>query len=138
MKRGASSVARPSHSSTSPGALETLAGSFGPVPHVMLRDTDPGYEEPVVKVGSSLTEVPGRYQVFGELARGGMGAVFKGAILTSAVTWPSKFCSTSTAGRQTWSAGSSRKPRSAGNCNTRGSYRCMSWGPLATGGRTSR
>ena len=40
---------------------------------------------------------PGRYQVFGEIARGGMGAVLKGAIPTSAATWPSRCCSSSTA-----------------------------------------
>jgi tetratricopeptide (TPR) repeat protein len=63
-----------------PGVLETLTGSFGPVPRVMLRDTD--VEPPVVRPTSD--EVPvwpdaaGRYQLFGEIARGGMGAVLKG------------------------------------------------------------
>jgi eukaryotic-like serine/threonine-protein kinase len=73
------SVVGSSRPAPSARALETLDGSFGPVPRVLLRDTDNGYEEPVVKLASqSVPDAPGRYQVFGEIARGGMGAVFKG------------------------------------------------------------
>ena len=32
--------------------LETLAASVGPVPRVLLRDTDPGTEPPVTRPGS--------------------------------------------------------------------------------------
>src|SRR5438270_396015 len=61
------------------GVLETLADSFGPVPRVLLRDTDAGHEGPLVKPASTeLPDGPGRYQLFGEIARGGMGAVLKG------------------------------------------------------------
>ncbi len=59
--------------------LESLSDSFGPVPHVLLRDTDG--EPPIVRPASddvlSWSDA-GRYQLFGEIARGGMGAVFKG------------------------------------------------------------
>jgi tetratricopeptide (TPR) repeat protein/tRNA A-37 threonylcarbamoyl transferase component Bud32 len=63
------------------GVLEMLTDSFGPVPRVLLRDADGGPEPPIVRPGSD--EVParpdaGRYQFFGEIARGGMGAVLKG------------------------------------------------------------
>ena len=63
------------------GVLEALTDSFGPVPRVLLRDTDGGAEPPIVRPASD--EVPvrpdaGRYQLFGEIARGGMGAVLKG------------------------------------------------------------
>src|SRR5258708_38869128 len=61
------------------GALETLGDSIGPVPHVLLRDTDPGYDGPLVKPASTeVPDGPSRYQLFGEIARGGMGAVLKG------------------------------------------------------------
>ncbi len=63
------------------GVLETLTDSFGPVPRVLLRNADGGAEPPIVPPASD--EVPvrpdaGRYQLFGEIARGGMGAVLKG------------------------------------------------------------
>jgi hypothetical protein len=61
------------------GVLETLADSFGPVPRVLLCDTDAGYEGPLVKPASTeVPDAPSRYQIFGEIARGGMGAVLKG------------------------------------------------------------
>ena len=60
--------------------LETLTDSFGPVPRVLLRDTDA--EPPIVRPASdevpSRPDAAGRYQLFGEIARGGMGAVLKG------------------------------------------------------------
>jgi serine/threonine-protein kinase len=63
--------------------LASLAESVGGLPRVSLRDTDPGEEpSPLVKPGSS--EMPfqedrsGRYQLLGEIARGGMGAVLRG------------------------------------------------------------
>src|SRR5262249_20742901 len=64
-------------------ALEVLEASIGVVPRVLLRDTAPG-EEPGPVVQPSSPEMPsrsvpdGRYQLFGEIARGGMGAVLKG------------------------------------------------------------
>src|SRR5580704_8219773 len=69
-----------------PGSSSALAGvahSIGGIPHVLLRDTEietgPG---PVLKPCSTEMPAPAqrpdRYQLFGEIARGGMGAVFRG------------------------------------------------------------
>jgi len=61
------------------GALEKLAESIGPVPRVLLRDTEAEHDGLVVKPTSpEVPDAPGRYQLFGEIARGGMGAVLKG------------------------------------------------------------
>ena len=64
-------------------ALTSLAESLGGIPRVLLRDTDPGTGPgPIVQPGSS--EMPGdaersaRLLIFGEIARGGMGAILKG------------------------------------------------------------
>jgi tetratricopeptide (TPR) repeat protein/serine/threonine protein kinase len=63
--------------------LETLERSIGPVPRVLLPDT--ALDEagmPVIKPSSDAMPPTGdrgdRYQLFGEIARGGMGAVLKG------------------------------------------------------------
>ena len=81
--------------------LETLAASVGPVPRVLLRDTDPGFEPPVTKPTSPEMPAPedraARLRLLGEIARGGMGAVLKGATRTWAATWPSRSCSKPTA-----------------------------------------
>ncbi len=59
--------------------LATLAATVGPVPRILLRDTDGGPEPPIVRPaveagdGASL-----RYRIDGEIARGGMGAVLRG------------------------------------------------------------
>src|SRR5262245_26038258 len=61
------------------GVLETLAATIGPVPRVLLRDTDAGFEPPVVRPGKEPGADPSlRYRIDGEIARGGMGAVLKG------------------------------------------------------------
>ena len=67
----------------SSSVLASFGEAYGNVPPVLLRDadssTDPG---PVIRPSSP--EIPGpsersaRLQLFGEIARGGMGAVFKG------------------------------------------------------------
>jgi eukaryotic-like serine/threonine-protein kinase len=65
------------------GVLASIAESMGGIPHVLLHDTNsdlgPGS---VVKPGSSEMPDPSdrsaRLQLFGEIARGGMGAVLKG------------------------------------------------------------
>ena len=63
--------------------LESLARSIGPIPRVLLPDTatdDAGVA--VIKPSSAEMPAPAergdRYQLFGEIARGGMGAVLKG------------------------------------------------------------
>ena len=64
------------------GVLDSLAATIGPVPRVLLRDTAPG--EPSPWSGRPRREMPAaadrsaRYQLLGEIARGGMGAVLKG------------------------------------------------------------
>jgi hypothetical protein len=64
------------------GVLAAPATSVGPVPRVLLRDTD-GVPEPPARPGSDAMPAPadrgGRLPLHGEIARGGMGAVLKGA-----------------------------------------------------------
>jgi serine/threonine-protein kinase len=63
--------------------LARIGESIGGVPHVLLRDTEietgPG---PIVKPSSSempnSADRPEKYQLLGEIARGGMGAVLRG------------------------------------------------------------
>ena len=63
--------------------LTSLVDSIGDVPRVVLRDTDPG-EDPSPVVMPASAEMPAhadhaaRYQLFGEIAHGGMGAVLRG------------------------------------------------------------
>jgi serine/threonine-protein kinase len=63
--------------------LESLARSVGPIPRILLPDTDPGDRDTAV-VKPSSPEMPApaergdRYVLFGEIARGGMGAILKG------------------------------------------------------------
>ena len=66
-----------------PGLLDTLAGTLGGLPRVLLRDSEIGDGPgPLVQPGSSempaAGERSGRLQLLGEIARGGMGAVLKG------------------------------------------------------------
>ncbi len=68
----------PAFSST----FSRLAESLGGLPQVLLRDTDPPSDSgPIVRPASEempdLADRTMRLQLFGEVARGGMGAVFK-------------------------------------------------------------
>jgi eukaryotic-like serine/threonine-protein kinase len=61
--------------------LESLARSVGSIPHVLLADTSPDETDAAFTKPSSdemPTERGARYQLFGEIARGGMGAVLRG------------------------------------------------------------
>ena len=63
--------------------LASIAAKIGPVPRVLLRDTEVGEaSSPPVRPSSasmpSAGERPGDLQIFGEIGRGGMGAVLKG------------------------------------------------------------
>ena len=71
----------PSH----PGhVLECLDRSIGSIPRVLLPDTAGSDDAGVAVIKPSSDEMPApaergdRYQLFGEIARGGMGAVLKG------------------------------------------------------------
>jgi eukaryotic-like serine/threonine-protein kinase len=70
--------------SISPGqVLETLARSIGSIPRILLPDTRQD-DQGVAVIKPSSLEMPApadrgpRYQLFGEIARGGMGAILKG------------------------------------------------------------
>ena len=61
------------------GVLARIAERTGALTCVILAPTDPGPEPPVVGDGDGLINgSAGRYQVLGEIARGGMGAVLRG------------------------------------------------------------
>ncbi len=60
------------------GVLDSITHLLGETPHVFLRDTD---ASPATPTSSAFPEIgldAGRYQLYGEIARGGMGAVLKG------------------------------------------------------------
>ncbi len=76
---GAGSASRPSAGRS---VLQDLSSVLQSVPHVHLRDPESGPGSPIVRTRSG--EMPtgrdpaARYQLFGEIARGGMGAILKG------------------------------------------------------------
>ena len=61
------------------GVLATIAATLGPVPRILLRDTDAGFEPPIVRPDRDAgADGSTRYRIDGEIARGGMGVVLKG------------------------------------------------------------
>ena len=74
------------------GILETLSASVGPVPHVLLRDTDGGPEPPLCRPGEASR---GRARDTASTARSPAAAwapSSRAATPTSAATWPSRSC----------------------------------------------
>ena len=94
------------------------------MPHVLLRDTEtetgPG---PIVKPSSPEMPAPGerpeRYQLFGEIARGGMGAILRGRDVDLGRDLAVKVLLDPTRTSPRWSGGSSRRRRSAASSSTR-------------------
>ena len=70
--RGAGSGAHPSGS-----ILDVFRALGGPVPRILLRET-PSDDTPIATGGGAGAKPSGRYHVLGEIARGGVGIVFKG------------------------------------------------------------
>jgi tetratricopeptide (TPR) repeat protein len=63
------------------GVLSTLDEALGPVPRVLLREAPAGEERPARAASEEMPVAvgdAGRYQLHGEIARGGMGVVLKG------------------------------------------------------------
>lgn len=60
------------------GVIDTLAETVGPIPRVLLRDTEiPEKPSPVVRPTPGH-DTSTRYRIDGEIARGGMGEILKG------------------------------------------------------------
>jgi serine/threonine-protein kinase len=69
------------HASRHSGILSALDESVGPVPRVLLRDALTEGARPARACSEEMPQTAGdagRYQLYGELARGGMGVVLKG------------------------------------------------------------
>ena len=123
--------------------LETLAQSIGSMPRLVLSDTDPNETGATATVpASGAMHVPvergGRYELFGEIARGGMGAVLKGRDPDLGRDLAVKVLLESASRTSpTSSAASSRRRRSAASCSIPASCRSTSWAPSPTAGPIS-
>ena len=72
-------AAAASQTVTAGHVLDAITATIGPVPRVLLRDTDGGTEPRVYRPGGAADlEFGTRYRIDGEIARGGMGAVLRG------------------------------------------------------------
>ena len=129
--------------STGPGrVLEGLARSIGSIPRVLLPDTATD-DQGVAVIKPSSPEMPAptergdRYQLFGEIARGGMGAVLKGRDADLGRDLAVKVLLEGHRDKPDLMSASSRRRRSAASSSTRGSCRSTSWGRSPTAGPTS-
>ena len=127
----------------SPGTLALLGEVLGGLPRILLHDTDFETEpRPIAEPSSpempEPSERPDKYQFFGEIARGGMGAVLRGRDATWAASWRSRSCSISTATSPTWCAGSWRRRRSAASFSIPGVVPSTSWVASPTSVHSSR
>ena len=77
-RRGRASAVVPPAAS---GVLHMLDETIGPIPRVLLRDVAADDLLSVQPISDDLPELagdPGRYHLSGEIARGGMGVIFRG------------------------------------------------------------
>ena len=78
---------------TASGILNALDESIGPIPRVLLRDSEADDFRLVRPASGAIPELagnPGRYLLSGEIARGGMGVVFEDTTWTSGMNSPSR------------------------------------------------
>src|SRR5436190_15716722 len=72
----------PSAAASGPSVLATFRHTYGVLRPVLLRDAGPDDSAQVVRPNSDAMPAPSeaneRYQLLGEIARGGMGAVLRG------------------------------------------------------------
>jgi hypothetical protein len=130
--------------STGPGCvLESLARSIGSIPRVLLADTAHD-DRGVAVIKPSSPEMPppsdrgGRYQLFGEIARGGMGAVLKGRDPDLGRELAVKVLLEGHRDKPELLRRFVEEAQIGGQLRTRGSYRSTSWAPSPTVGPTSR
>ena len=125
------------------GVLDSLSAMLNRVPRVLLRDTEPGPGRgPLVQPSSpempAPEDRPARLQLFGEIARGGMGVVLKGRDVDLGRDLAVKvLLEGATAMTPSCSPASSRRRRSAASSSTRASCQSMNWASSLTCGPTS-
>ena len=121
--------------------LTILSLSHGTMPRVLLRDPVGAPETPIpgpIPADEAKWQSPSsRYHLFGEIARGGMGAILKGHDTELGRDLAIKVLLDDIAIAPSWSVDSSRRRRSAANCSIPGSCRSTSWASFPTAARSS-